>query len=290
MKTNFLFLVLFLSACGSKNAPVEENETVFIEEIKLYQLQETDKIHIDYVQYLEETDEYALPLKWKEGIDVFNWYDSIAGKLKDVIHSNELDYTRYKIPDSLIPQFFDVSTFSNVKLYSGENAHCGAGEFQRFEHIDQNIDPMPVAVYKLKRKKEKARYAVAGLESVLPELGSVFLPESQLNALVKKKLPPNYKEDRSLGVLIQGKQFYAIQGYEADGFDIYSKLFIEEYGTLNEVHKNEEYWYYCSLDILPIYQNEQPLLLVDYCKAETDWFQSGVLIFEDGKYVDWHNR
>ncbi len=288
MKIKLLFLIVLFSSCSSNELPVSENDeydTIVVEEIQPYQLQETDKIHIDYVQYLEETDEYALPLIWKKGVDILTWYESVVGSIRDTIYSNDSDYTRYKIPDSLIPQFFDVSTFKNVKLYNRENAYCGAGEFQRFEHIDQNIDPIPVAVYKLKKINKEASYAVAGLDTILPAISSEEAPEVRLKQLIDFKLPKKYKEAYSLRNGFMGKQFYSIQGYSENEFTVFSEIYLEENGKLTKVHKNDEFWYYFDVHPIPIYNEQQPVLLCNFCKSESDWFRSNVLIFEDGKYV-----
>lgn len=291
MKQFFLLsLFLFLTTSCSTNITIDSvsvvPEPVIKEEINPYQLQESVKIHIDYVQYLEETDEYALPLKWKKDADVKLWYESIAYDLPDIIYSNDSDYSRYAIPDSLIPQFFDMSSFNDVKLYNKGNSFVGEGEFIRFEFIDQNIDPIPVAIYRLNEKNEDALYAVAGLGKVIPEISSVEAPEERLNQLIEYKMPKGYKDIYSLRCGFLEKQFYAVQCYEENGFNTFIELYKEENGQLLQVYKDIDDWYFFDIHPISIYYQEQPLLLCNFCKAESDWFQSGVLIFKNGKYVD----
>ena len=280
-----LFLFLFLASCTSREELEDTPLEVTIEELLPYELQPEDKIQVDFVQYLKETNEYALPLKWKEGADVRYWYDSIAYKLDKTIYSNEVDYSRAEIPKAQISKYFDVKELTTVNFYDQVNVFCGEGEFQRYEFIDQNVDAMPVAVYKVKNKD--ALYAVAGLTTVLPELGYGVTSTKRIKELAKQKLPSNYEEDRSLLVSFQEVQFYAIQGYERNGFKTYSRIFIENNGKVKQAHTNAESWYYCHMVALPIYQNNYPLLLMEYCKSETDWFETGALIFKDGKYVNY---
>jgi len=284
-----------LFSCTSKptSFPVadsSENKIDSTEILVPYQLQPEDKIQIDYVQYLKETDEYAFPLKWKKGADIKLWYVSIAYDLKEVIYAVDYEYRRIVIPDSLIPQFFDVNDLKNVKLYDRENEYIGTGEFHRYEFIDQNVDPIPVAVYKLKKKNKDALYAVAGLAEVLPAIPSVEAPEERLKQLIEFKLPKDYENDYSLRNGFLEKQFYSIQGYREKDFSTFSVLYLEENGKLLKVNENIDFWSYCDLHPIPIYNQQQPLLLCNLCKSDTDWFQTSVLIFEDGKYVDLLNR
>lgn len=288
MKLLFLLLILVVISCSSKSkvdTPIEK--TITLEVIVPYQLQETDAIQIDYVQYLEETDEYALELVFKKDADIKFWYDSIAYELTDVIYTVAPEYTRTSIPDSLIDEYFNLRNFKNVKLYDRENKFLGNGELQRYEFISQNIESIPVAVYKLKDKSKDASYAVAGLKIILPEIPSTEGPEARLNQLIEYKLPRGYKESYSLRNGFLEKQLYSVQGYEKDGFNTFSTLYLEENGKLSKVNENNDFWYYWDIHPVPIYKDNQPILLCNYCKAESDWFQSGVLVFENGKYVDY---
>src|SRR5690606_31247044 len=107
---------------------------------------------------------------------------------------------------------------------------------------------------------------------------------------IEFKMPKGYKNDYSLRNGFLEKQFYAVQGQEEDGFITFSKLYLEENGKLIEVNENIDFWYYWHVHPIPIYNQQQPLLLCNFCKAESDWFQSGVLIFKNGKYVDYFKR
>ncbi len=287
-----LFFIPFIFACTSTvavDSAQVDSEPIETEPPAPYQLQPEDNFHIDFVQYLKETDEVALPLKWKKDANVKLWYDSIGYSLEKVIYTNDEDYTRTEIPKALIPQFFDVKELTKVNFYDELNNFCGKGEFQRYEFLNQNIDPIPVAIYKVNKTKN-VLYAVAGLETVLPAIPTKEAPEARLKQLIEYKLPKGYKESQSLRNGFLEKQFYAIQGYEEDGFITFAELYLEENGKLTKVHEDIDNWIYFHIHPIPIYHQEQPLLLCNMGKSETDWFQSSVLIFKNGKYVDISKR
>lgn len=290
MKGLFFLLIFFLLTACSRD-PSNDSGVQVIEEkgeaVEPYLLSENDKLHIDFVQYLEESDEYALTLHFKEETDVKFWYDSIEQKLDELLFTDSIEFWRYRIPDSLVQQYFMTDRLKQVKLYDENNAFCGVARFSGFEFINQNIEPKCVAVFKLSSKNENALYAVAGLKKVLPEIPPEELSSTtRLNELKRQYLPFNYKDDNSMQSGFQDTRLYAVQGYEKDGFAVYASLFLEANGKVSKVHHLEDSWLYWGIHPLAIAHEGNPLLLCDIGKFETCWRRSMVLKYSKGKYSE----
>lgn len=273
------------------------NEQLAREQLALppfYEVNNTP-LHIDFVQFLEETGEYALSLEFLPKADMNVWYDSAQSGGYEMNYTNDPEYVRYRIPEEEIKRYFYTDRLADVLLYDKNNRFLGRGIFQGYEFISQNIEPKTVAVFRMEKLSgDTAFYAVGGISDTLPAIAPKHYTNSETYVDLQARLwPENYTTYHGSEVTLDDFRWMILQGYPFERGDeqefetqVRADLYLEHDGGIKRVHQLKKGWLYWHLQPLPMNYKNYPIILLEKAMVESDWFMQAILIWNGEAYEE----
>ncbi len=253
-------------------------------------------LHIDLVQYLEDSGEYALTLAFLPGVNSSNWYDSLEFHFTQPKYSVDSEYSRYDAPAALIERYFHTDRLHDMKLYSDNNDFVDQGIFQGFEYIDQNIESKIVAVYRKSRPStDAAMYAICGLKDTLPACPPKSYENSaSLQRLQATVLPKDAVDHYPVEVgNCTDFHFMVPQAYRSSmetendyHIDVFADLYLEHGGEVTNVLQLFDGWLYWHIQPLAMNHNGYPIVLLEKAMMDSDWFKQSILIWNGIGYEE----
>ena len=253
-------------------------------------------LHIDFVQFLEESGEYALKLSFLPDANTRDWYDSLEFHFTQPKIEQGSEYQRYDAPLALIERYFHIDRLHEMKIYSDENRFLGEGIFQGFEYINQSIELKVVAVYRTSEVSlDTAIYAICGLEETLSSCPPKYYEKSEsLRKLQAALLSTGAEEHHSLEVgNCTDFHFMAPQGYKVTSeteenysVETFAQLYVEHAGKIQAVHQLYDGWLYWHLQPLAINHKDYPIILLEKAMMDSDWFMQSILLWNGIAYEE----
>lgn len=296
----YLLIVTTLICSCSQEAKPDDNpntsQEVVEEEVEkvekeekpnLYIPKSGDNIFISTIKLLEETNEFAIDLALREGIDWHAWQSSYESKPNSLVFDDGVECTRHRIDNQRMEQFFNTDGLKDVKFYSADNEYLGEAIFVRYENIELPVRSLTAAVYKMnKTPKANPKYAVAGLKESLPHISVKEIDRKDLHEIAKSQSFEGKYESGGKKQLSFGEYIYTyVEGYSTQEFSSVSGL----YETKKEKTKNiidfRDYELIYEIQPVPIEYNGRPVLLLEMGTDGTCAYSTNIYIRQRGKYA-----
>ncbi len=277
---------LFIFSCSEgSNSSSDHNSSENGENQIFLQEDEYTGLHIAFVEHLPETDEYAMEISFKENKSLDDLYKAIAiGKAK-VSYTNDVEYTRYELPDMLVNQMLDTRFLTNVHFFDSNNRDLGKVEILRYEYIERPLNETIAVIVKGDKKLKNAFYGIGGLEERIPEMKLDRSRRKDLIATAVADAKAKMTEMTSEQCGIGDHYFSLVQGWNDANFETTCRIYHTFKDETESVVNWEESEIIMKWQPLSVLYKGKPILLISMGIMWSDAFGDNVFVFDGKKYV-----
>lgn len=277
---SLLWILPLLYAC-SENIPEMVPET---EQSDLLVAEELPGMHIAFVDYLKETDEYAVHLELRHDKSLNEWYKYGALFSGKIIYEEEFEWIRQELPEDLANKWLDTRFMEDMRIYDTNNRELGEARFLRFERIEGNLISYFAAIFKIDSGTKSGNYAIGGLKVSLPKLDLDRKPREELfNAA--RRATQELDEWGTTQIGIDGHYYSLYQATHSTEYKNTCRLSETFMNKSREVFRNDEGEIILQLQPLPLSFNGKPVLLLAKAYMNSDVFWSAVYVYDGKQYV-----
>lgn len=281
---SFFWILPLLCAC-SESVSESGHET---EESALLIAEDLSGLHIGFVDYLKETDEYALELELRSNKNLNEWYKHGQPFCGKTIFEEEFEFIRLEMSEDLANTWLDARFLEHLHLYDTNNRDLGEAHFVRFERIEGNLNSYFAAIVKIDSGTKAGNYAVGGLKATLPELD---LDRKSRKELFTAALQSTQDLDNmgTTQIGISGHYYSLFQATHPSEYKTTCRLSETFADKTHEVFRNDEGEIIVQLQPLPLSFNGKPVLLLAKAIMYSDVFWSSIFVYDGRRYVSTRN-
>jgi len=278
IKTFLLLLCLLslLSACSENTAEAEEETLLVAEDLA--------GLHIAFVDYLKETDEYAVHLELRFDKNFNQWNKQGQPLCGKTIYEEEFEFIRQEMSEDLANTWLDIRFLEHLHLYDTNNRDLGEARFVRFERIEGNLYSYFAAIVKMETGTKSGNYAIGGRKDALPELPLDRKPRKELLAAARNDAK-DMDEWGTTQIGIAGHYFSLFQATHPSEYKTTCQLYETMGDKTHEMWRNDEGEIIVHLQPLPLSFNGKPVLLLAKAFMSSDVFWSAVFVYDGKQYV-----
>lgn len=280
MKKNpfhLLCLILMLSACSNNS----ESETA-----NFLAMDEHSGAHITFVDYLEETDEFAVELALNKDRSWDDWYQKGIKHCGRITYEYEYEMQRLLMPQRLAKEWADTRFLDHLHFYDEGNRDLGEAHFERYEFIQNPLSSSFFAIFSLDGASESALYAMGGITQQIPKIPldrksrRTFLNSVRSDAEAK-----GMKEDATIQIGIGEHYFSAFQAADPKMYKSIGRLYETTDGQTSSVMAVEDHEILTHLQPLPLSYKGKPVLLISSGIRNADVGGEAVFVYNGKEYV-----
>lgn len=278
-----LIFILLLTATGSASLAQTSKGQPSNQHIEFG---DGDTLFIAPIQYLPETDEFAVELIWNANANWGYWFDTLLPQLDSVVFGEDGDYMRYYLTEELANEYALLGHESLMKVYEKDNRFVGGGTFSHYEFINQNIHPIFAVVYQVSGSKGQGLYAITEISDKLPEISHPVKKEVVLAKLDLLDFQNTLDSESVLYNSCGTVGFVAAHDQNEHWEDpLHSKLLAFQEGGETTVIQLEDNWVFMEIHPLPVYSHGFPMLWIRQGKWESDWIVDMLYRYDGSRYV-----
>lgn len=285
MKTHSFFLLCFtllVSACS--------NDSKLTEESAFLALDQHSGAHIAFVQYLAETDEFAVGISFQNDKTWEEWYKKGFKHCGKIIYEEEYEFRRTHVPQFIAKEWLDLRFVSDFHLYDKNNNDLGKATFVRYEFIERNLSSDFVAVVKLNVSPKKVSYAIGGLGADLPKIPMDRKPRNKLlDSARADALSAGMEEDATIQIGIGNHYFSVFQAAHPVDYMSFTTIYETTSNRTEMVMPSLENEVIEVIQPLPLSYKGKPVLLIAGGIRNSDVSGEGVYVFNGEKYTYVHD-